>query len=509
MTTATTAPTTTATIVVAQEDDDTFWDAAVNDVLLGRGGGICTIPLVPNEMWWQLAQTAFGATRQVLKCMDRQQQQQQQQEHSTVCSSFVNNISNHADSAHVTGYHPAAAAVATTNAAAAAAAAGENNNNINNNKSLSSRYNAHRRGFVFSDCDSVNVNDIFNNITITHNNKNSRKEEGGSSSAISTSATTSHAHQHTTAHDHFAATTATACWTRLYQQVLHVILENMLLALERKLQLPVGYFQDTLGPTISNSQWHVKEYITSNTTVPTTTNTTTTTNDKIGDNDTDDSHDDDDDDDILELLPTHTDPSILSVVIHDQENGACGAQGLQYAVYDKHTKTTTWHDVVVPKSDNDPPQDGHDRGNDTTAVTMPFFAVVLVGSVLPILTGGRIPACRHRVIHHHHASSNTTPATTTTTTSTRSRMAATLFGRPAPTALLQLLPLHSLDLLDGNDDDEALFKTTRKNNNSSEQLRHCRTKEQQRAKKTLTFEAWNQKVARNYEKAKSRNSSTM
>jgi hypothetical protein len=521
------------------DDDSLFWDAAVQELLATGGGtpsaGICTIPLPPTPRWWSsIAQTAFCATRNVLKCLDDDDEQQRNENTSDhhdhdnchhVSSSTTFScrrrsgfkiIANHADSAHVTGYHPPAAAAnvaATSDKNNNRSNKNNNNNNNNNNKSLSSRYNAHRRGFVFSDCATIHVDDIFNsNIVVSHKDKSSNNDGSvdilgqHSRAAAAAHAHAAHAHdcQHSSAAKNTAtaaADTATAAWTRLYQEVLHNgILVNMLLALERKLQLPVNYFQQHLGPTISNSQWHVKEYITTPST--TTSVPSGTTN----------SQNDDQSDSVLveELLPTHTDPSILSVIVHDPSEhgggggGGVGAQGLQYAVYNPQLKSTTWQDVVdlVPTT----------AVADATAAAAPFFAVVLVGSVLSILTGGRIPACRHRVIQHHPpaatSTSITTNCTTTTTISiTRTRMAATLFGRPAPTARLQLLPLHSLDLLD---EAAAIFQTNvvinsrPPPNKEQQQCRTSKQQQQQQQQKVLTFEAWNQKVARNYEKAKAK-----
>lgn len=98
-----------------------------------------------------------------------------------------------------------------------------------------------------------------------------------------------------------------------------------------------------------------------------------------------------DDDPSLLWLPTHMDPSLLSIVVHDRPASSTGGAGLQY-FYDNN-----WHDVPVS---------GHD------------VAIILVGSVLPVFT-----PCRHRVrmtkigeeddAGHH-------------------RMAATLFLRPRP-----------------------------------------------------------------------------
>lgn len=94
-------------------------------------------------------------------------------------------------------------------------------------------------------------------------------------------------------------------------------------------------------------------------------------------------------------LPTHMDPSLVSVVIHDRPPSSPGGAGFQFW-FDK-----AWHQIPVS---------GHN------------IAIVLVGSVLPVYR-----PCRHRVrmLHRDKLDSNS-----------EGRMAATLFLRPAPEELL-------------------------------------------------------------------------
>lgn len=189
--------------------------------------------------------------------------------------------------------------------------------------------------------------------------------------------------------------------TKQLEIVLHQIADHILDGVqEHYLQLPSQHwFQDHLGPFPLHSQWHLKRFVT-----PSNNHTTT-----------------------KEWLPTHTDPSLISLVVHDQQNGCSGLQCRVNGV---------WHDV----------------GNPTAAV------VVVVGAVLQYLTANTISACRHRVVYHP-------------TKAAHDRMAATLFVRPRPDALLQLPPT-SARLGDGT------------------------------LKKRLTFEQWNARTARNYEKAR-------
>ena len=155
---------------------------------------------------------------------------------------------------------------------------------------------------------------------------------------------------------------------------LHGIAQQVLTALERQWQLPNDWFQNTLGPTENYSQWHIKRYV-----LPHTNNQS--------------------DDTATMWLPVHTDPSLISIVVHDRPGMQEGAMGLEY-----QTESGKW--VQMPSS-------GHRS------------ATVFVGSVLSFITGGRIRAAKHRVVY---------------SSDDNDRMAATLFVRPRGTAQLQVPP---------------------------------------------------------------------
>lgn len=190
---------------------------------------------------------------------------------------------------------------------------------------------------------------------------------------------------------------------------LHGIAQQVLTALERHWNLPDGWFQNTLGPTENHSQWHMKRYVHFDT--PNEPYSSSQDDDKI-------------------WLPVHTDPSLISVVIHDIAGISKGAMGLEY-----QNITGDWIKV---------PQSGHGS------------ATIFVGSVLSFITGGRIKACKHRVVYDAN--------------STNMRMAATLFVRPRGTARLVVPP--------------------------------SRMYQDVTLKKQMTFDAWNSRVSRNYMKKK-------
>ena len=168
---------------------------------------------------------------------------------------------------------------------------------------------------------------------------------------------------------------------------LHGIAQHVLTALEEEWQLPENWFQNTLGPTERYSQWHMKRYV-----LPSTRPSTPTR--KNGETDGNDVP--------AIWLPVHTDPSLISVVIHNVPGQCEGAMGLEY-----QTSDGEWRQV---------PQSGH------------ASATIFVGSVLSNITGKQIQACKHRVVYIKNDYI------------TQTRMAATLFVRPRMTARLVVPP---------------------------------------------------------------------
>jgi isopenicillin N synthase-like dioxygenase len=249
-----------------------------------------------------------------------------------------------------------------------------------------SRYNAHREGFVFSDGGQLQVEGL----------------------------------------PEFDPS------MRQFSQSLHEIAQHVLLALERKLELPQNWFQQTLVPSDNCSQWHIKRFVNTyqkQQEVQTCNGGySTQSNDKVVV---------DEDDDIL--LPMHTDPSIISVVIHDRPGTNPGAMGLQYfaATTENSNNKRMWVEV---------PSHGH------------AIATILCGSVLSHITGRNWPCVKHRVVHSPGGGAD------------RSRMAATLFLRPQPNALLQVPPSKYLEGVT--------------------------------LKKTIDFHTWNSRVSKNYMKNK-------
>ena len=211
---------------------------------------------------------------------------------------------------------------------------------------MSARYNAYREGFVFSDGELFDV--------------------------------------------HECETFQSDC-ARLQGQ-LHTVADRVLDTVGQHLELPLGWFQENLGPTRDNSQWHIKRYVDVPSGVqaePPELSLRTSINEPV-----------------IEWLPAHTDPSLISIVFLNRPGIQEGSSGLQYLTSNKLY-------VDVPFS-------GHE------------VAIIFVGSVLQHLTGGYFRACRHRVVH---------------TNRTHERVAATLFVRPAADKILRLPPSPLLNRL--------------------------------------------------------------
>ena len=93
------------------------------------------------------------------------------------------------------------------------------------------------------------------------------------------------------------------------QQLFHfchdIVATGVLRAIERRLELPDDYFDKELGPTANSSQWHLKQY---------------NVNESIDATEMSQSV----------LLPTHTDPSLISVVIIDSPGVNKGGKVLRF-----------------------------------------------------------------------------------------------------------------------------------------------------------------------------------
>ena len=257
---------------------------------------------------------------------------------------------------------------------------------------VNGRYNQYREGFVFSN------GEMFNNVDTTNNNISSFEND----------------------------------MNNLFDIMHDDISNGVLRAIERRLELPDQYFDKEFGPTTTSSQWHLKRYV---------------LDDDSGKQDHNLNNDNEKKQDNISdvVLPVHTDPSLISVVIVDQVGSNEGVMGLQvYHPSEQNNEGGTYKEIS---------HSGHD------------VAVIFVGSVLNYLTKGQIfSAAKHRVV-------NWTTSNNDSSKDDKDRMAATLFVRPNGDSVMQTLPSPYLQ------------------SNESK-------------KKPPTFSVWNQRVARNYMKKK-------
>ncbi len=161
--------------------------------------------------------------------------------------------------------------------------------------------------------------------------------------------------------------------------IAYGVAKDALNAIESELKLDKNYFESTMGDLKSHIQYTLKAYNASENNPP------KPLKDAGG---------------RLLLLPSHTDPSLISVVIHDHPTREDGA-GLESLSSKK-----SW----VP-----------------VGPTGTTHAIIFAGGVLDALTGGLYPACRHRVTCDPDEVHNR-------------RVVATFFFRPSPSAEMKVPP---------------------------------------------------------------------
>jgi isopenicillin N synthase-like dioxygenase len=217
------------------------------------------------------------------------------------------------------------------------------------------------------------------------------------------------------------------------RKVLHSLAVKAIKYIETTIGLESDYMEKKYGLStaiIQHSQWHLKRYASEV-----------------------------DNDDTL-ALGVHTDPSIVSVVIHDAPQVQSGGWGLQYSTKkiidkgeDEITITSQWNEVSF-----------HGHSVATIMVGAAFARISQVGENInrhPKITQLRkmYPPCRHRVVP--------------SSSSSRRRMALTYFLRPDPSSILEPLPIFT----------EMGVKSP---------------------KKHLAFGAWYDRVSSRYKKSKSK-----
>lgn len=207
----------------------------------------------------------------------------------------------------------------------------------------------------------------------------------------------------------------------LFKNLCGIIARSTLKGIARYLRLEdEDWFDNAFGPMENSSQWHVKRYV-----EPSFSNKG---EEQIDIKETDNAETAEDE--VFEWLPVHTDPSLISVIIHDAPGYNKHAMGLQYQCPQSlqqqsdrdsdgsQKKTRIWKEVEAH---------GHS------------VATIFCGSVLSYITGGLFPSAKHRVIYNK---SNQSPQDMMegVELSKKFRQAATLFLRPQGKSILTIPP---------------------------------------------------------------------
>ena len=382
---------------------------------------------------------------------EEEEQEQEQESTSRTSISMKLLISPDADSAHVTGFHTSGA--------------------------LSS-YNTHREGVVFSDgqlmpCTKDEWIDYFVEERGGDNNVDGLYDEMELS-----------LHQ--------------------MSNSLHTIASHTLRALERRLELPHGWFDDhcferacenddskitsspfrrqsatasSLGGIRKSSQWHIKRYtppkLRKSIDTTTTTNTIRGKVEKIENAETENKDEGTTAPQIL--LEMHTDPSLISVVVHDRPGVQMGdAMGLQYYRPRKRISKSEMSSSSSPPKEEEQEEESEwiDCKGHGHAV-----ATIFVGSILAYLTLNQWRGCKHRVV------GSVVDDCERQQLQEGSRMAATLFVRPRQDFLMRPLP------------SPVLLSQAKHQHRQRQQKNQSKSKKKQ----PLTFNEWLKRVARNYE----------
>jgi hypothetical protein len=184
------------------------------------------------------------------------------------------------------------------------------------------------------------------------------------------------------------------------------------------------------------------------------------------------------------VLPAHTDPSLVSVVVLDRapaSSDGAGRSSLSQGLECWNRNSRQWEPAAVVGGDAPEP----DAREDEEALKESGFAIVLIGSVLSFMTGGYLHAPLHRVVVPVDDGSSNASALSGEDgpITTWHRRAATLFLRPAPSALLQVPPSPRLAAMLASQSSGPARKL---------------------AATPVTFKEWNTRVSRNYRRRRRR-----
>ena len=213
------------------------------------------------------------------------------------------------------------------------------------------------------------------------------------------------------------------CMSDMFESMCGIIAKQVLKAIARHLKIDEDWFDEMYGPMGNSSQWHIKRYVEPNMNMNSSaTEESKKCNDEKQDTNADTKNKaegvESKDGEEIEWLPVHTDPSLISIIIHDAPGINANAMGLEYqaplaqTLENGEKKKRVWKEVGCH---------GH------------AVATVFCGSVMSYITGGLFQSAKHRVIYR--------PGQVNAGNGENCyRQAATLFLRPKGDAILTVPP---------------------------------------------------------------------
>ncbi len=359
-------------------------DNVVLDLL--KNGGVATLTLPDNLV--QTNKQAFEVASRALDVASSSScTSKNSKNNGTLARSSSSNDSNNiiipriqenSNSASVTGYHSAGGS-----------------------DSLS-RYNTFREGFIFSNGESFD-------IELPKNRRSSEKNDDEDEVSFKDA------------------------MDEMFNSMCNVMAVETLRGIARHLKLDdESWFETCFGPMNESSQWHVKRYVEPKSLDATKTLNTETMEKSKKENEREGQMDEEEE--VIEWLPVHTDPSLISIIIHDAPGYNQNAMGLQYQCPDQDSTSDTNDDKenTTSRTINPTRQKKKKRIWKEVEAHGHAVATIFCGSVMSYITGGLFSSAKHRVVYKENFSDKNSDG--------NYRQAATLFLRPRGDSVLTVPP---------------------------------------------------------------------
>ena len=212
----------------------------------------------------------------------------------------------------------------------------------------------------------------------------------------------------------------------MFDTMCGIVATQTLQGISRYLELDdESWFETCYGPMNESSQWHVKRYVEPETTEISSDGTDEDVATSMQQNDNSEEEE-------MEWLPVHTDPSLISVIIHDSPGYNQNAMGLQYQSPGHRANS------IVNNEDNSNQENKNKKKVRVWKEVEAHghsVATIFCGSVMSYITGGLFQSAKHRVIYKKSYNQNSC---------IKYRQAATLFLRPRGDSILTVPPCNML-----------------------------------------------------------------